>query len=373
MSTMQAMQVHFSEVYPDYARNFRDVARDYADCVPDPKFNRDAYERGEAKCGFFEDIWLNGIVTPITVVLLSESEADDISRRTGTRYKYRVAKGHRRMRAATEVNRLYPETINLINALVYSGLSPKEEWELLADHSANRREAELSKSGVYKAVINLHGAGFSQVEIARLLGFEGRGYAQRHINVHQMAYLTPIELHWIGFGLPKDDPARPEPCVRLTNKNIDDLMPAYNMDRQAGKNPMADDSSFRKVWESILGSGKSPKDLAPKAKSREDLVSRKSFIVGRPALEEVLAYASGDGGNMQTAAAMFDKVASKAELADGLAARVAELEAQVAYLTASNRDLVSDIETIITEKDAEIEALKAELSAVKSTKPTAKK
>jgi hypothetical protein len=373
---MHAAVLTLDSVFADFERNFRDPAKDYADCQPTEGFDRDKYEAGTMAAGFFEDILLNGIQTPIVVVKLTEAQRAEVKAKTGKDYLYRLAKGHRRVYTAGLVNDKFPGTITEVNALVYEGLNPMQEWELLADHSPNRREAELSGTGVYRAVIKLHAAGFSQEKIGNMMGKAGRGYAQRHVNVFAMRLTTPVERHWLGVHLAKDDKDRPEPCYKLTNKNIDDLHPAFNADKEAGRDPMALGSQFRAEWDKIASTGKSSNDSAPKAFKRDDILARKTFADGRPALEQVLDFAANNGGSMETAVAMYDRLADKAAKADELLFKIDALTSEkngaeilanerltvVQTLTADNENLRAEAETL----RAEIDALKAEIAALKT-------
>lgn len=367
-SIMRAAVISIDSVYADFERNFRDPAKDYADCYPTEGFDREKYEAGNMAAGFFEDILLNGVQTPIAVVLLTLAQRAEVLHRTGKEYLYRLAKGHRRFFTVGLINERFPNTITDGPALVYEGLTAMEEWELLSDHSPTRREAELSGAGVYRAVIKLHAAGFSQEKIGNMMGKGGKGYAQRHVNVHLMRNATPVETHWLGIHLAKDDADRPVPCYKLTTKHIDDLTPAFNADKVAGRDPMAIGSEFRREWDKVAATGKTTNDSAPKSHKREDILSRKTFTDGRPALAEVLDFAANNGGSMEVAGQMYDKLAEKASKADSLLFEVDRLQGEVAGLT-SQLQVVTDerdtINSVLTTVRADRDAIGAELDAVK--------
>lgn len=359
----EMMRIMVSELYADIDRNFRDPLHDYSSCEPTPKYDHAKWEAGTMKQGLFESILYEGVKVPIWAALLTEDEAKKASEKAGRPVKYRVIRGHRRYVAVEKVNEVYPGKILEVPCIVYTGLSVPEEWALMADHGGPNKEEGLSELGQYRACINLHGtAQFSQDMIGRMLG-ETRGWAMRRIWIHDMGSKTPIETEFLKRF---DDKLKPGDYYSFTYKDVEDLHKLYNSDEKEGRHPWKDENSdFRRGFARFAATGEA-KPTEQKSLTRQKLDERDSFVAGRPALEEMLKFASNRGGNVADAAKMYDKIHAKAEERDALAS---ELEAANAKIVSLESELASAM-TRIGELTAEITALKAEKTAKSDSKPT---
>jgi hypothetical protein len=350
------------EIYADFERNFRDPLLDYASCLPTEGYDHATFLAGDMRQGFFEDIYYNGVQKSIVVVVLTASQAEDIFRKTGRRYKYRVVQGHRRFWTVEEINRRFPGHIAELDLDAYSGLSELAEWEMLSDHGGTRSEEELSELGQYRAVVTLYAAGFSQERIAQVFG-QKRGWSMRRIWIHLMGTNTPIERHYVGRFHP--DTAKEVYVFPISD--VDKLHRAWTSDTEANVDPMASDAAFARLWNSYEGTGRQPKE--EKSLTRKQLDERAAFVAGRPALEEFLRYASGRGGNSKTAAEMYDKVAEKAARSETLATEAEELASKLRHTDAelfAARDRITALEAENLALKAELATLHAEIDSVKS-------
>lgn len=353
--TTELQEILVSELFADIDRNFRDPNHDYSSCEPTPKYDHAKWQNGTMKQGLFESIYYDGIKVPIWTALLTEDEAKLASDKAGYPVKYRVMRGHRRVIAIQKINTIYPGHISVVPSIVYSGLTVPEEWALMADHGGPNKEEQLSELGQYRACINLQGTGsFSQDGIGRMLG-ETRGWAMRRIWIHSMGAKTDIEREYLKRF---DTKLKPGDYFTFTYKDVEDLHKAYNTDEKAGKNPRDEDSEFDKMFRRFAGTG-SAKPVEPKALTRQKIDERDSFVAGRPALEELMRFASGRGGNAGDAAKMYDKIHEKAQKTDSLASELETVQAEKITLQSELDSAIAKI----AELTAEIAALKAEKMA----------
>lgn len=336
-------RVSISEIYADFNRNFRDPLLEYADCEPTQAYDHEEFLKGNSKQGFFEDILYNGITTPVWVVQMSTDQIESVFAATGKRYSKRVMRGHRRIYTALKVNEKFPGKIESVDCDVYYGLSTAEEWELMADHSPTKREQPLSELGLFHAVVNLFGAGFSQEKVANMLGNK-RGWAMRRIWLHEMGADTPIEKDFVASFDPKREKGS---YVSIPMSKVDELHKAWSQDHDAGRDPMKEGSDFVAKYETFKETG-APGPKETKSQTRKVIVERLSYVKGRPALEEALRFASNDGGNLADAAKMYDRLNEKAKTAETLAT---ELES---------------LSTVLVSKDTELETVRTELATVKA-------
>lgn len=351
MSSHKLLTVSVSEVFADYDRNFRDPVLDYSGCLPTEGYDHDKFLAGNAKQGLFESILYNGVITPIWVAVLTASQIEEVFNRTGIRYKYRVIRGHKRFRTVSEINTRFPGKIAELTVDAYSGLSDLEEWEKLADHGETQREEPLSELGEFRAVVNLFAAGFSQERIANMFG-QKRGWSMRRVWVHQCGVNTPTERHYI---MRFDPNAKKGTYYSFPLSAMDSLHKAWKADTDEGKDPMAEGSAFLKLWENYAETGKPPTE--EKALTRKAIDERASFVKGRPALEEMVKFASGRGGNAKSAAEMYDRLAGKAEEAETLRAELESANVKIGDLTARLESAESAVSALTAERDS----LKAEL------------
>lgn len=361
MSNHKLVTYKVSQIFADYDRNFRDPVLDYSKCLPTEGYDHDKFLAGNATQGMFESVYYNGVLTPIWVAVLTVDQIAEIKNRTGLDYLVRLIRGHKRFYTVTEVNKRFPGKIEELTCDAYTGLSDLEEWTLLADHGPTQREEPLSELGEYRAVINLFAAGFSQEKIANMFG-QKRGWSMRRIWVHEMGVSTPIEQHYLA----RFNPASPKGSYyTFPLSGVDALHKAFNADREANVEPMSDDSGFRKLWDNYAETGKKPTE--EKALTRKSIDERASFVKGRPALEELVKFASGRGGNAKSAAEMYDRVNAKAEKAEGLATELEIANVQIGQLTASLESATTELTTV----KAELTTVKAELSEARKSLKTA--
>lgn len=358
MSSHKIIRVPVSEIFADYERNFRDPIGDYRGCLPTEGYDHDKFLAGNAKQGLFESIYHNGVITPIWVAVLTASQIEEIYDRTKVRYKYRVIRGHKRFRVVSEINTRFPGKIEELTVDAYEGLSELEEWEKLADHGETQREEPLSELGEFRAVVNLFAAGFSQVKIANMFG-QKRGWSMRRVWLHQMGVNTPIEKHYLAKFDPK---AEKGTFYTFPLSAVDDLHTAWTADNEAGTDPMSEGAKFLAIWNTFAETGKKPPE--EKALNRKAIDERASFVKGRPALEEMVKFASGRGGNAKTAAEMYDRINAKAEKTEALQAELDTANATIADLSAR----IETAEATVSALTAERDSLKAEL--VEARKPT---
>ena len=354
--------VAFHSIFADFGRNFRDPLVDYSSCLPTPGYNNELYLAGTQKRGLYESLFYEGLKVPIWVAELTPIQVEAIQARekrpAGFEYKYRVIRGHRRMRALMEIEKNHPGRIETVECDVYSGLSEAEEWELLTDHGDTEREEGLSELGEYRAVCNLFAAGFGQEKIANMFG-QTRGFSQRRLWIHKMGTNTPIEEHYLKrlYGRKEDEGT----FVTFPMSVVDKLGPAWTADGEAGLDPMHPDATFRKLWDKLAETGRTPK--GEKSLTRKELDERSAFVQGRPALVELLNFAANKGGNVAEAARQYDVVAEKA-------ARVDALSAELAATTESRDKWKLDAETLSVENDnlhGEVETLTTRLSEAETT------
>lgn len=353
------------DIFADFARNFRDPATDYADCKPTEKYDHEKFLAGKATQGLFEDILYNGVQTPIWVAVLTADQIADIRARTGQTFKVRVIRGHKRFQTVLNINAAFPGRIESLQCDAYHGLTDVEEWTLLADHGGTKRETPLSEIGEYRAVVNLFAAGFSQDKIAQLFG-QKRGWSMRRVWIHQMGIDTPIETHYLLKFDPRTAAEKPA-FYSFPLSDVDKLHKAYNADVEDKRSPMDDDSAFRKLWDLYAETGRQPKE--EKALTRKAMDERGSFIKGRPALEELLKFASGRSGNAKNAAAMYDRLSEKAEKAESVMSELETVKAELETVKADRDNVKAELGTV----RAELDSVKAELdSARKATQPAGK-
>lgn len=344
--------IPIGEIFADYKRNFRQEAfGDYSDCLPTKGFDETKWKAGIQAAGTYESILYYGIKTPVMVSKLSADERERVYKETGIRYLFRVIRGHRRYRIATNIRTAYPDRMALIPCLVLEGLTVDDEWSLLADHSKAEQEHPLSEVAIYFAAVSLYGHGFSQEAIGRMLGGNSRGWAQRKINLYRMRNDTPVEQVYLAQHAPN----APEGTLRLPLGRVDKLFPLWNADREAGKKPMDADSQFRTGkdgWDDYMGKG-NRRVVEPKAKTFTDISGRKTCIEGRGALEELMNFCLDvPNASAQTAADMYDIVHKKAETAEALAVELTGVKAELDRLQADFKLLGEELETEVSANKA---------------------
>lgn len=347
-------RVDFARIFSDFDRNFRDPELEYVDCQPTKDFDMEEYLKGNAKLGFFEDVFINGVITPIWVAALTSDQKLVVKAKTGRDCDYRTIRGHRRAYTVGLINDKFPGKITSVDCDVYYGLSLEEELELMTDHSPTKREQPLTELGMFRAVVNLYGSGLSQEKIAQLLG-QKRGWSMRRIWLHQMGVNTPLEKDFLASFDPKREKGT---YVSVPMSKVDELHKAYSEDSEANRDPMADGSKFREKYDSFRETGK-PSVSEPKSQTRKAILERQSFVKGRPALEEALKFASNDGGNLADAAKMYDRLMEKAGLAESL-------QSELSAVKATAESLRTELDTVRVEADT----LRAELDTVRTEADT---
>lgn len=363
-------RVAVGRIYSDWDRNFRDPVLEYADCQPTPNFDETEYLKGNQKLGFFEDIYLNGVTTPVWVARLTLDQKSVVQAKTGMPYDFRTIRGHRRMYTVGLVNEKFPGRIEAIDCDVYTGLTLEQELELMTDHSPTKREQPLTELGLFRAVINLYGAGLSQEKIANLLG-QKRGWSMRRIWLHQMGINTPLEKDFVASFDPKREKGT---YVSVPMSKVDEFHKAHSEDTDAGRDPMDEGSKFREKYDSFRETGE-PSKKETKSQTRKTILERASYVKGRPALEEAMKFASNDGGNLADAAKMYDNLQAKAASAESLASELGTVRAEVETLRAELASMTTEADTLRAELGtvrAEVDTLRAELNS-KPSKMVAKK
>lgn len=322
MAQMSSRNVPADQIFADYDRNFR-MSSSYSECEPIKDFNPE-----KQRPNLYEDIKINGLQTPLAVSELDSTEAETLSHTLGRKVKFRVIRGHRRMKSIENIRRDNPHMLETIPALVYKGLSDRDEFKLMADHAHVKglNEYELFDA-IRKLALN---TGLSEEQIGHQVG-RSRGYVQRRKWIMNLPDV--VELNY-RRKFERDGDGKAVPCVTFTDSQLTDLYKASNRDREAGRDPSVPDSEFNREWDKLVTSGKT-RDPEPKAWTRKEMLDKLNWL-SDPIVKIVVQACAGDPV----------RITDAEEQLTALRTRIAELETEFeAYIlrTEAERDQPSEV------------------------------
>lgn len=291
-ANLQVQNLPIIEVWFDYSRNLR---ISYKDCEPSDKWNPSAeFDPTDLKKSgptpkFYNDIYTNGILTPLEVSKLEGKELVDVRKRAmasglskaeADLIKYRGIRGHRRFYVVNKIRSVEPDRFKTIPCLVRTGLTYQEEMNLLIDQFGVKT---LNSCEIVNAIRELTNQGMTQVQIAERIQMS-KGFVQRRQWVLSFpSFVLDAWKHYYTIGKASKDvdpkTGKAYTRVNLTDTVLVELNKAANIDRNAKPKRALDhpDSEFMKVWNSLVNPSTNPDGSvasvqnAPKAMSKSDI------------------------------------------------------------------------------------------------------
>lgn len=246
-------QAETARILIHYERNFR--AFECLQTAPTPNFDP---SKDKSAPGLYENILLNGIMTPILLSELEESRREEYHREFGEWYDFIVLRGHRRMHVVSQINATNPDNPQFptVPAMIYKGLTIADEFRLMADQGGglDYNDYEIYDQ-IKKLVMNTR---MSEEAIANQLSRPdkkiSRGYVQRRKWIMSMPQWVEDNFR-LRYTQAKDENGKPIPYVNITDKTLQELNKAVTADRETNTDPTAEGSKFKTVWDNFVEKG----------------------------------------------------------------------------------------------------------------------